>query len=62
MAEPYVPAGAPFHVTEDGFRVWESEREGRFICCSPGYATYRGDMGGVVRFIDRFRLELKNAR
>lgn len=54
----YIPKSShlPFHTTEDGFRVWESEeREGHFICNSPGYLTYRGDLVGVGRFIERCR-------
>ena len=58
----YVPSYAPFNVTKDGFRVWEGSVEGRFICASPGYAHYRGDMKGVVRFIERTRLEFAAAR
>lgn len=61
MAAPYIPSYAPFHTTEDGFRVYETNREGHYICASPGYATYNGDMKGVVRFIERFRRELANS-
>lgn len=57
----YIPSHEPFHTTEDGFRVWETNRANHYICASPGYATYRGDMTGVARFIERFRIELKRS-
>lgn len=55
----YIPSHEPFHTTEDSFRVWESDTEGRFICASPTATTYRGDMHGVVRFIERQRARLR---
>lgn len=61
MAEAYIPTYAPFHVEPDGFRVYESGVEGKFICASPTAVTYRGDMAGVVRFIERQRVVLAAA-
>lgn len=52
-SEAYIPNGAPFHVEPDGFRVWQSGE--RFICASPTAVTYRGDLAGVARFIERER-------
>lgn len=61
MSEAYIPGPEhkPFYVTDDNFRVWTTDREGHFICASPGYATYRGDLRGVEHFIERMRRELK---
>lgn len=56
----YIPSYAPFHVEADGFRVWE--KDGRFTCAGPTAVTYRGDMVGVVRFIERERGRMANAK
>ncbi len=57
----YMPSYAPFHITEDGFRVYETAVEGRFVCATPGYLTYRGTMKGVVGFIERQRAQAFSA-
>lgn len=56
----YTPTYDPFHVTEEGFRVWETTIEGKYICTDLLQTTYRGDMKGVVRFIERRRKEMNN--
>jgi hypothetical protein len=46
----------PFHVTEDGFEVFETDREGRFTVSHPRRPnTYFGDLAGVANFIERER-------
>lgn len=55
MAERrYIPEHAPFHTEPDGFRVWETET-GFLVSNDNGPNTYRGDLKGVVRFIERER-------
>lgn len=52
----YTPTYEPFHVESDGFKVWETSNEGKFIVSNTNNGnTYRGDMSGVVRFIERER-------
>lgn len=66
MASSYIPYWVPFHVEPDGFRVWLAGTKTRYdgvesdilICASPTAVTYRGDMKGVVRFIERERARL----
>ena len=63
MAASYIPYWIPFHIEEDGFRVWtagtrtlaDGTEKDILICASPTAVTYRGDMAGVVRFIQRER-------
>lgn len=54
----YTPNYEPFHVEPDGFSVWETSTEGKFIVANTKNGkTYRGVMSGVVRFIERERSE-----
>lgn len=54
MAEArYVPEHEPFHTEPDGFQVWETKTG--FLVAGPTCNTYRGDLKGVVRFIERER-------
>lgn len=55
MAEDrYIPEHKPFHVEADGFRVWETTT-GFLVCNNNNGQTYRGDLKGVVKFIERER-------
>lgn len=56
MAEPYTPSYEPFHTESDGFSCWKTAVEGKFIVSNQKNGnTYRGNLAGVVRFIERER-------
>lgn len=54
-SESYIPSDTqPFHTEFDGFRVWETAT-GYVVRDDLTGSTYRGDLAGVARFIERQR-------